>query len=93
VHTLLASDVRDLLDKDFLPEVSYIKGQMENYGQRGTVRVDVLENVRNGTACVYDIKKGNADLSLSRSAEIAKAVYSHFNGVTRIIVIQVKPRR
>jgi hypothetical protein len=62
-------------------------------GERDTARVDVHENVRNGTACVYDIKTGKTELSLSRASEIAKAVYSNFHGITRILVIQVRPRR
>lgn len=93
VHKLLEIDINGLRDSNFRAEESFIKGETERYGFPGTIRIDVLENVRNGTVCVYDIKTGRTELSLARSAEIARAVYGHFGGTTRILVIQVKPRR
>jgi hypothetical protein len=94
VHTLLKHDIERLLDKDFKAEVSLLKsGGNTYYGERGNIRVDVLENVRNGTVCVYDIKTGDRGLSLPRSLEIAKTVRWNYPSTSRIIVIETRPRR
>jgi hypothetical protein len=61
------------------------------YGQKDTVRVDVLENVKNGTVCVYDIKTGERTLPAVRMEEIARSVYRHYPNARRIIVTEVRP--
>ena len=54
---------------------------------------DVLENVGNGTVCVYDIKTGKRGLSFARTVEIATKVHKSFSGVQRIIVIETRPTK
>jgi hypothetical protein len=56
-------------DPNFVAEFSALKSWAANsaapparYGQKGTVRVDVLEHNKNGTVCVYDIKTGEKNL-------------------------------
>ncbi len=94
VHTLLKYDIDRLLDKDFVAEISLMKSDPDaRYGVRGSIRVDVLENVRNGTVCVYDIKTGDRGLSLPRSAEIAREVFGRYSSTNRIIVVETRPRR
>ena len=93
VHKRLSDDVKALGDPNFRAEVSAIKSVAESYGMRGSVRVDVLENVDDKTACVYDIKTGRAGLTAARSAEIASEVHSLFGPKQRIIVIETRPKR
>lgn len=102
VHTKLRDKIRALDDPDLVTEKSLLKMQMETgltiedpirYGQRDSIRIDVLENVGAGTVCVYDIKTGKRGLSRSRIAEIARSVYSHYPATQRIIVTETRPRR
>ncbi|MEQ1712619.1 MAG: hypothetical protein ABL908_14625, partial [Hyphomicrobium sp.] len=51
VHKEIERQVNALDDLNFRAEVSAIKSIGENYGKRGSVRVDVLENVGDGTVC------------------------------------------
>jgi hypothetical protein len=83
VHMKLRDDIRDLRDPNLLAEASFIKTVQETgtkprdpvyYGQRGSIRVDVLEKASNYTVCVYDIKTGGRILGLSRMREIAQTV-------------------
>ena len=72
VHLNLRDQIKDLDDPSLLAEKSLLKTKAEaNYGDPGSVRVDVLENVGSGTVCVYDIKTGNSVLSGPRMSEIA----------------------
>jgi hypothetical protein len=93
VHKLLEHDVNRLLDKDFRAEVAVSKSELTETGRIKFIRVDVLENVGNGTVCVYDIKTGDRGLSLPRSMEIAREVYRNYKGIVRIVVIETRPRR
>jgi hypothetical protein len=79
-------------DPDFRAEVSAIKSREVTYGRSGSVRVDVLERVGNGTVCVYDIKTGDRGLSARRMVEIADNVHSRYLGTRRIIVIETRAR-
>jgi hypothetical protein len=65
----------------------------DRYSRRGSIRIDVLENVGDGTVCVYDIKTGEGGLAPGRMAEIAKNVFSVYHGTQRIIVTEVRPHR
>ena len=80
-------------DPDFRAEFSLSKSTSESYGTKDTVRVDVLENVRNGTVCVYDIKTGNRGLDIARMNEIAFNVNRYYPGTQRVIVIETRPSR
>lgn len=93
VHTNLKKQIDDLRDPDFRAEVSYVKNKEENYGRKDSIRIDVLEKVRDGTVCVYDIKTGRRGLSVARTAEIATNVFSAFSGTQRIIVSEIRPRQ
>ena len=78
VHENLKAQIKALDDPNLLAETSYIKSRDAGYGERGSVRIDVLENVGNGTVCVYDIKTGKSGLTTARTAEIANEVHSYW---------------
>lgn len=94
VHTRLKNEINNLHEPDFRSEVSFLKSRAtDRYGQMGSVRVDVLEQVNSRTVCVYDIKTGASGLTLPRMVEIAGRVYATFGRVAaRIIVTEVRPR-
>jgi hypothetical protein len=60
------------------------------YSQLETVRVDVMEDLGDGTICVYDIKTGESILPSRRMDEIARAVAGRFPTYKRIIVIEAR---
>jgi hypothetical protein len=91
IHEALKEDIRSLKDDNFKSEISVLKS--EEAGGKGSVRVDVLERVGNGTVCVYDIKTGEKPLSLPRSVEIATNVNQLFPNTWRILLIEVRPRK
>jgi hypothetical protein len=67
------------------------------YGTDGSIRIDVLEDLGNGTACIYDFKTGKKGiLDPGRMFEIAHTTFAAQdnrdpNRIRRIIVTQVKP--
>jgi len=63
------------------------------YATRDSVRVDVLNNLGDGTVCVYDIKTGKGSpLTGARMAEIAATVFGVYGKeVQRIVVTEVRP--
>lgn len=79
-----------VLDWNFRSEVSISKSKDAKYGEAESIGVDVLENVRNGTVCVYDIKTGWSRLSFWRSSEIAFNVHKYYSWATNIIVTEVR---
>ena len=95
--TLLHSDIKlqvDAMgDPTFRAEVSHLKGveEVQPYGTKGSVRVDVLERRDEATVCVYDIKTGRSGLSVARFGEIASTVFSAYGPVKRIIITEVRP--
>ena len=58
------------------------------YGQAGTSRLDVYEQVNENTACTYDVKTGRRGLSLSRTTELVSRT-TKIPGVTNVIVLQI----
>jgi len=89
----------DPRDPDFRAEFSAHKKAVADvnnpparYARRNTVRVDVLENVKDGTVCVYDIKTGERTLLPVRMEEIARSVYRHYPNARRFIVTEVRPK-
>ena len=66
--------------------------QPPRYGQKGTIRVDVLENRQDNTVCVYDIKTGERGLLPGRIKEIVQSVLKHYPDAVRIIVTEIRPR-
>jgi hypothetical protein len=92
VHSNLKVAVNSLKDRNFRAERSAVKSQEEDYGTPDSVRVDVIENVGDGTVCVYDIKTGKSKLSLLRMQEIADNVHSLFPGTKKVLLIEKRPR-
>jgi len=93
VHKNLERQIKLLSDPNFVAEQSLSKNDFENYGATGSIRIDVLERVGNGTVCVYDIKTGARGLSLSRSVEIVGNVFKNYSDTSRIILIETRPRK
>ena len=93
VHSNLKKQIEALDDPDFRAEVSYVKNKEENYGRKDSIRIDVLENVGDGTVCVYDIKTGRKGLSVARTTEIALNVFKAYPGTQRFIVSEIRPGR
>jgi hypothetical protein len=73
-------------------EASFVEGDPEaRYGKKGSIRVDVLEYIGNGTVCIYDLKTGDAVLDPVRMFKIAKKAFEAYGvNVQRIIVTQVR---
>lgn len=104
VHLKLEKKIEGLDEKNLSTEVSYLKTLGETgekpanvdekvrRGQKGSIRIDVFENTRTETVCVYDIKTGKSGLYPARSLEIARAVYARY-GNAQIIVIEMRPGR
>ena len=74
----------------FRAEVSFIKGEQENPGTKGSVRVDVLEKRDDGVVCVYDVKTGWSGLTPARMLEIASNVYKNYETVN-FVVTETRP--
>ena len=102
VHAKLEQKIKVQKNPNFRAEVSLLKTLAEtgeapeleiSRGRKGSVRVDVLENTKNGTVCVYDIKTGKSGLYPGRSAEIARTVRLRYPNAQRILMIEVRPRQ
>lgn len=93
VHYLIADEINSRRDPNLQAELILDQDGSPNafYGQAGTVRLDVLEDVGNGTVCVYDHKTGVRGLGLPRATDLAEIVGRRFGQVFRIILIQVRP--
>jgi hypothetical protein len=103
VHKRLEGKIKGLGNKNLSPEVSLLKtlqetgekpnNQIADYGQKGSVRIDVLENnPETQMVCVYDIKTGKRGLYPARIAEIARAVYFRYPESRGFFVIEMRPR-
>lgn len=93
VHSNLKWQVDELRDSNLHAEVSFLKSSdPANYGDKGSIRIDVLENTQKGVVCVYDIKTGRSVLTLLRAGEIARAVNSNYGPGNRIILNEMRPR-
>lgn len=96
VHKRLADEINGLDDPAYKAEKSILKssGADARYGTKGSVRIDVLENVNADTVCIYDIKTGVSGLLPGRAAELAKETFEVFKRMPAcIIVTEVKPGR
>jgi hypothetical protein len=94
VHTHLKEKIRGLKDAHLAAEVSFLKGSEEDYGVKGTVRIDALERVRErpDTVCIYDIKTGRRGLSFPRMLEMVVNSRKAFgNQIRNFIVTEVRP--
>ena len=92
VHKNLEIQIANLRDPNFVAERSLLKSRDDAYyGMPESIRIDVLENLRNGTVCVYDIKTGRSPLTAARSMEIARNVGANYTDAQRILVIETRP--
>jgi hypothetical protein len=97
VHTRLKALIESLqpweLPKGsvFSAEKSLMKTRDEAFGIKGSIRIDVFEDLGNLTVCVYDIKTGLRGLSPKRVLEIATRVYRNLPDTLRIIIMEVRP--
>jgi hypothetical protein len=92
IHKQLKDDIDALDDPNLRAEVS-IRESQDGKNKEGSIRTDVLERVGNGTVCVYDLKTGDEGLTRARSIQIARHVYKYYRDTTRILLIQIRPRR
>ena len=76
----------------FSAEISY--GQDETpevkHGEKGSIRIDVIQDLGNGTVCMYDLKTGLKPLSAPRMRDFANRVL-RFDEVKHVFVTQVRP--
>jgi hypothetical protein len=95
IHKRLKDSIESDISSPFKAEKSFLKSSTEDvkYGTRGSVRVDVFEDVRNGTICVYDLKTGAARFDPRRGLEIATNVYNTYGTSRRIIITEVRTDR
>lgn len=93
VHVALKDQIDALRNPDFRAEVSVLKDLDETYGARGSVRIDVFENIRSEIVCIYDIKTGKSGLSARRAAELAAKAFEGLPSARQIIVIETRPTR
>lgn len=95
VHLGVKKRVDTWNNPDVQAERSYFKELREYgeqvYGTLGTARFDVMEKGRDGTRCLYDIKVGRP-LSRSRSDVLADAGLRIRGLVSRLLVIEMRPR-
>ena len=99
VHKRVEKLVNAMNDRNLIAERSFFKENDANqnddparYGERGTVRIDVYENVGDGTICIYDLKTGRAGLDWLRALELAKTAKYNFPDMTRFLIIELRPR-
>ncbi|WP_430910546.1 hypothetical protein [Methylobacterium sp. sgz302541] len=93
VHARIAQIVKEMDNPNFRAELSLLPERIDAfYGQRGTLRLDLLERTVPGTACIYDYKTGVRGIEPARALDLVKIVKKNFPETTRIIVIQVRPR-
>lgn len=93
VHTRIRDEINPLRDPDFFAERSFLKEQQARYGDRGSIRIDVFERVRDDTICVYDLKTGTSGLTVPRMTEISTHVLAKFPSVARLVVTEVRVPR
>jgi hypothetical protein len=95
IHKRLKDSIEADSSGRFEAEKSFLKSSAEDtkYGTRGSVRVDVFEDVKNGTICVYDLKTGAARFDPRRGLEIATSVYNKYGSSRRIVITEVRTDR
>jgi hypothetical protein len=77
------------------PELSFYadKVGVAPYGQKGSTRLDVVEDRRKdlGAVCDYDVKTGREGLTMKRLKEIADRLSNNYPGAI-IYIMEVRPR-
>jgi hypothetical protein len=92
VHTALRDSIVAYNDPNLKAEISAIKSRPADYGEKGSIRIDAFENVGDSTVCVYDVKTGEAKLTLLRMQEIANNAQKLYPGTTKLRIIEKRPR-
>jgi hypothetical protein len=69
-------------------EISYREAQRVNYGQGGSIRIDVVEGNPGSPNAVYELKFDDAKLGPARVVRVTKET-----GLARKFIIEIKPRR
>ena len=80
--------LESLGNSNLTTEQSYRNEQVVNYGERGSVRLDVVEGDINAPEAVYDLKTGGATLTEGRIAQIRANLPE---GYQDIPVIEIRP--
>ena len=88
VHAEFAAEIESLGNSNLTTEQSYRNEQVVNYGERGSVRLDVVEGDINAPEAVYDLKTGGATLTEGRIAQIRANLPE---GYQDIPVIEIRP--
>jgi hypothetical protein len=70
VHTAFKAEIEALGNANLETEVSYLNGQVESYGTRGSIRADVVEGGKETPSAIYDLKTGGASLTQARISQI-----------------------
>lgn len=95
VHFLMSEQVKSLRDPNFIAEISYKKISYlpTRYGERNSIRLDILEKPPTDTVCIYDHKTGDAGLDPTRAVDFAALARKNFPTAKRFIVMEMRPRR
>ncbi len=99
IHRQMDQWVKSLGSGDLWSEYSVTRDrEAGHYGQPGTIRLDIHENVRDrmgaptGTGCTYDIKTGVKELDQRRSDVLAgMSTRIENGGYQRIFFVEVRP--
>jgi hypothetical protein len=89
VHTAFRQQVEALGRTDLFTEVSYLNGEVVDWGTPGSVRVDVVMGPsRWDPLALFDLKTGAEGLTPSRIQELLAHLPEH---VQAIPVIEIRP--
>ncbi len=68
IHSQFASLIAQEGVPGISTEVSYLNGQVVEYGTSGSVRADAVEGNQNAPTAIYDLKTGDQGLTASEVA-------------------------
>lgn len=93
LEKLIKQGVRDkILPEGMWAEVSYVPdGGDAHYGEKGSIRIDIIHDLGRGTVHVYELKTGGAALKESRIDRTLS--YEYFKGQKTVIVMELNPWR
>jgi len=80
----------DRLGKRLRTEVSYLDGEPAGYGERGSIRVDVIEGTVENPLAVYEFKTGEARLTARRIQQIRRHLPE---GCKDIPIVEIRGER
>ena len=93
LEKLIKQGVRNkILPEGMWAEVSYVPdGSNAHYGEKGSIRIDIIHDLGRGTVHVYELKTGGAALKESRIDRTLS--YEYFKGQNTVIVMELNPWR